>query len=70
MIQATELTGDAERWVAGLSPTAALEKVTQTSYATADTVGSLGPWPSLLLVAACTEALTLRALVLLRRRDA
>ncbi|OCC08266.1 ABC transporter permease subunit [Streptomyces sp. PTY087I2] len=63
------LFGDAERWIAGLSPTAALEKLTQTSDAAADTVGSLGPWPSLLLVAGYTTALTLGALVLLRRRD-
>ncbi|GGR90480.1 MULTISPECIES: ABC transporter permease subunit [Streptomyces] len=63
------LFGDAERWIAGLSPTAALEKLTQTSDAAADTVGSLGPWPSLLLVAAYTTALALGALVLLRRRD-
>ncbi|MFD4590975.1 ABC transporter permease subunit [Streptomyces rubiginosohelvolus] len=63
------LLGDAERWIAGLSPTAALEKLTQTSDAAADTVGSLGPWPSLLLVAAYTTVLALGALVLLRRRD-
>ncbi|MEU3578807.1 ABC transporter permease subunit [Streptomyces globisporus] len=63
------LFGDAERWIAGLSPTAALEKLIQTSDAAADTVGSLGPWPSLLLVAAYTTALALEALVLLRRRD-
>ncbi|MFJ8841777.1 ABC transporter permease subunit [Streptomyces cyaneofuscatus] len=64
------LFGNAERWIAGLSPTAALEKLTQTSDATADTVGSLGPWPSLLLVTACTTAITFAALFLLRRRDA
>ncbi|MFI5479383.1 ABC transporter permease subunit [Streptomyces rubiginosohelvolus] len=63
------LFGDAERWIAGLSPTAALEKLTQTSDAAADAVGSTGPWPSLLLVAAYTTALALGALVLLRRRD-
>ncbi|WP_097983446.1 MULTISPECIES: ABC transporter permease subunit [unclassified Streptomyces] len=63
------LFGDAERWIAGLSPTAALEKLTQTSDAAADAVGSLGPWPSLLLVAAYTTVLALGALVLLRRRD-
>ncbi|MEV5578996.1 ABC transporter permease subunit [Streptomyces parvus] len=63
------LFGDAERWIAGLSPTAALEKLTQTSDAASDAVGSLGPWPSLLLVAGYTTALTLGALVLLRRRD-
>ncbi|WP_234421798.1 MULTISPECIES: hypothetical protein [unclassified Streptomyces] len=64
------LFGNAERWIAGLSPAAALEKLTQTSDAAADTVGSLGPWPSLLLIAACTTAITLTALLLLRRRDA
>ncbi|MFF2221740.1 ABC transporter permease subunit [Streptomyces globisporus] len=63
------LFGDAERWIAGLSPTAVLEKLIQTSDAAADTVGSLGSWPSLLLVAAYTTALALGALVLLRRRD-
>ncbi|MER0429267.1 hypothetical protein [Streptomyces microflavus] len=62
------LFGNAERWIAGLSPKAALEKLTQTSDAAADTVGSLGPWPSLLLVAAGTAGVSLAAL-LLRRRD-
>ncbi|MCX5529521.1 ABC transporter permease [Streptomyces sp. NBC_00006] len=64
------LFGDAQRWVAGISPTAALEKLTQTSDATAETVGSLGPWPSLLLVAGHTAALVLAAGAVLRRRDA
>ncbi|MFD7439286.1 hypothetical protein [Streptomyces sp. NPDC059861] len=52
---------DAQRWVAGISPTAALQELTQTSDATAETVGGLGPWPSLLLVTACTGALLLLA---------
>lgn len=64
------LFGDAQRWVAGISPTAALQKLTQTSDATPETVGSLGPWPSLLLVAGYTTALLLLAAVTLRRRDA
>lgn len=64
------LFGDAQRWVAGISPTAALEKLTQTSDATAETVGSLGPWPSLLLVAGYTAVLVLAAGAVLRRRDA
>ncbi|MGW6305387.1 ABC transporter permease [Streptomyces niveus] len=64
------LFGGARRWIAGLSPTAALEKLTQTSDATAETVGSLGPWPSLWLVAGCTAALLLVAVGALRRRDA
>lgn len=64
------LFGDAQRWVAGISPTAALQKLTQTSDATAETVGSLGPWPSLLLVAVCTGALLLLSALTLRKRDA
>ncbi|MGW6512266.1 ABC transporter permease [Streptomyces niveus] len=63
------LFGGARRWIAGLSPTAALEKLTHTSDATAETVGSLGPWPSLWLVAGCTAALLLVAVGALRRRD-
>ncbi|GAB2972056.1 ABC transporter permease subunit [Streptomyces pseudoechinosporeus] len=64
------LFGDAQRWVAGISPTAALQKLTQTSDATVQTVGSLGPWPSLLLVAGYTAALLLLATATLRSRDA
>ncbi|UCM89457.1 ABC transporter permease subunit [Streptomyces marincola] len=64
------LFGDAQRWVAGASPTAALEKLTQTSDASADAVGSLGAWPSLLLVAGWTGLALLAAAVVLRRRDA
>lgn len=64
------LFGDAQRWVAGISPTAAMQKLTQTSDATAETVGSLGPWPSLLLVAGFTAALLLLAALTLRKRDA
>ncbi|MGP4089582.1 ABC transporter permease [Streptomyces sp. KR55] len=64
------LFGDAQRWVAGISPTAALQKLTQTSDATAESVGSLGPWPSLLVVAAYMAAVLLLAAVALRRRDA
>jgi ABC-2 type transport system permease protein len=64
------LFGDAERWVAGISPTAALQKLTQTSDATAETVGSLGPWPSLLLVTGYTATLLLAAARALHGRDA
>ncbi|MFG3254840.1 ABC transporter permease [Streptomyces sp. NPDC048172] len=62
--------GGAGRWVAGVSPTAALEKLTQTSDADAGTVGSLGPWPSLALVAAYTAVLLAVAAAVLRGRDA
>ncbi|MFD5316880.1 ABC transporter permease subunit [Streptomyces sp. NPDC127098] len=63
------LLGDAERWVAGVSPTAALEKLIQTSDATADAVGSLSAWPSLLLVTGYTTLALLVATALLHRRD-
>lgn len=55
--------------VAGLSPTAALEKLTQTSDATTETVGGWGPWPSLWLVSGSTAALLVIGSVSLRRRD-
>ncbi|MBL1068271.1 ABC transporter permease subunit [Streptomyces sp. 7-21] len=63
------LFGGAERWVAGVSPTAALEKLAQSSDASAEAVGSLGPWPSLLLVTGYTLLALLAAAGLLRRRD-
>ncbi|GGV67832.1 ABC transporter [Streptomyces longisporoflavus] len=64
------LLGDLRRWVAGAVPTAALEKLTQTSDASPETVGSLGAWPSLGLVAAYTVLLLGVAAWRLRRRDA
>lgn len=63
------LFGDLQRWVAGGSPASALEKMTQTSDATAETVGSLGPWPSLVVVAAYSGLALAGAGVLLRTRD-
>ncbi|WP_367047047.1 ABC transporter permease [Streptomyces sp. Je 1-332] len=64
------LLGDLRRWVAGATPTAALEKLTQTSDASAETVGSLGAWPSLGVVAAYTLLLLVTAWRRLRLRDA
>ncbi|GGX00012.1 ABC transporter [Streptomyces malachitofuscus] len=64
------LLGDLQRWVAGATPTAALEKLTQTSDARPETVGSLGAWPSLALVAGYTALALAGAAVVLRRRDA
>ena len=64
------LFGDLQRWVTGGTPTAALERLTQTSDATPEIVGSIGAWPSLwVLCAYCLGALLLAA-VQLKRRDA
>lgn len=62
--------GDLQRWIAGASPSAALEKMTQTSDAAPDVVGSLGAWPSFALVAAYTVAAVVAAAAALRTRDA
>lgn len=64
------LFGDLQRWIAGATPTAALQKLTQSSDATPEAVGSLGAWPSLALVAAYTIAALLVAARVLGRRDA
>ena len=63
------LTGDGERWVAGASPAAAMQKLAQSSDATADSVGTLGAWPSLLLVTAYAAALLAVGAACLNRRD-
>lgn len=64
------LLGDLRRWIVGATPTAALEKLTQTSDAAPETVGSLGAWPSLGLVAVYTLLLLGFAAWRLGRRDA
>ena len=64
------LFGDLQRWVTGGTPTAALERLTQTSDATPEIVGSIGAWSSLgVLCAYCLGALLL-ADAQLNRRDA
>ncbi|MFI1358745.1 ABC transporter permease subunit [Streptomyces sp. NPDC020898] len=63
------LFGDLQRWIAGATPTAALQKLTQTSDATPEAVGSVGAWPSLALVATYATVALLVAAGALRRRD-
>jgi ABC-2 type transport system permease protein len=63
------LFGDLQRWVGGLSLTGVIQKLTQSSDATHEAVGSLGAWPSLLVVGAYTAATILAAVWLLRHRD-
>lgn len=62
------LLGDLQPWVVGATPTTVLEKLTQTSDADPEAVGSLGGWPSLLLVCAYTLPLAVLAVWRLRRR--
>jgi ABC-2 type transport system permease protein len=64
------LLGDRERWVAGAAPMAALQKLSQTSDAAPDAVGSLGAWPSLLLVGGYAVVALVGAAALLKSRDA
>ncbi|HSK37772.1 MAG TPA: ABC transporter permease subunit [Actinomycetota bacterium] len=64
------LLGDWERWVAGASPVAAVQKLSQSSDAAPDAVGSLGAWPSLLLVCGYVLVALVGAGLVFRRRDA
>lgn len=63
------LLGSLERWVGGASLNGVLQKMTQSSDATPETVGSLGAWPSLAVVAAYTIVTVLGAVWALRNRD-
>jgi ABC-2 type transport system permease protein len=63
------LLGDGRRWLGGASLNGVLQKMTQSSDATHDTVGSLGAWPSLAVVAVYTAATVLGAVWVLRHRD-
>lgn len=63
------LLGDAQRWLGGASLNGVLQKLTQSSDATPEAVGSLGAWPSLVVVAAYTAVTVLIAVWDLRRRD-
>ena len=63
------LLGDWQRWVTGASPLAALEKLSQTSDAAPDVVGSLGAWPSLGLVCGYAAGALAGAAALLQSRD-
>jgi ABC-2 type transport system permease protein len=63
------LLGSVERWVGGASLNGVLAKMTQSSDATPETVGSLAAWPSLGVVAAYTVTAVLLAVGALRARD-
>jgi ABC-2 type transport system permease protein len=63
------LLGDVERWVGGASLNGVLQKMTQSSDATVESVGSLAAWPSLGVVAAYTIVTVAGAVWALRLRD-
>jgi ABC-2 type transport system permease protein len=63
------LLGGLERWVGGASLEGVLGKMTQSSDATPEAVGSLGAWPSLAVVAAYTLVTVAGAVWALRARD-
>ena len=63
------LFGDLQRWVAGAAPAAAVQKLAQSSDAVPDAVGSLGAWPSLLVVCAYSAAALVAAARSLSSRD-
>jgi ABC-2 type transport system permease protein len=64
------LLGGWERWVAGASPVAALQKLAQSSDAAPEVAGSLGAWPSLGLIGTAAAVALLAAATVLGRRDA
>jgi ABC-2 type transport system permease protein len=63
------LLGTGQRWIAGASPAAALQKLAQTADASPDTLGSLGAWPNLWLVCAYSAAAWAASAWLLHTRD-
>jgi ABC-2 type transport system permease protein len=64
------LLGDWQRWVAGASPLAAVQKLAQSSDAAPEVAGSLAGWPSLWLICGYATVALLGAGALLRSRDA
>lgn len=63
------LLGSLQPWASGASPLGALQKLSQTSDATAETVGSLGAWPSLWTLYAYTAVVWAGSAWILARRD-
>ena len=63
------MLGDYQRWLGGASLDGVMRKLTQSSDATHQAVGSLGAWPSLAIAAAYTTVAVGLAVWYLRRRD-
>lgn len=64
------LLGQYQRWLGGGSLGGVMQKLTQSSDATHEAVGSLGAWPSLAVVSVYTLVAVGLAVWVLRRRDA
>jgi ABC-2 type transport system permease protein len=64
------LLGGWQRWAAGASPVAVLQKLAQSSDAAPEMVGSLGAWPSLGLTGGVAVVALLVAATVFGRRDA
>lgn len=64
------LAGDLARWVGGASLVGVMQKLTQSSDATVERVGSWGAWPSFALLLVCTGTALAVARWVLDRRDA
>lgn len=63
------LLGPTQRWLGGASLNGIMQKLTQSSDATPEAVGSLGAWPSLGVAAVYTLGVVLVAVRVLCRRD-
>lgn len=64
------LLGDLQPWVTGAAPSAVLIKLSQSADAAPELMGSLGGWPSLLILLGYTAAACVVAVVLFDTRDA
>lgn len=64
------LLGGLQRWITGASPSGVLSKLAQSSDAVPQTVGTLGGWESLAVLAGCAGVALAGAAYVLDRRDA
>lgn len=64
-----QITGPLRPWIRSLGPTAPADKLAQKADAAAEIMGSLGGWPRLAILMACTVAAVVIAGRTLERRD-
>lgn len=68
-LSAAEAFGELHRWTTLIAPTAVVAKLSQSSDAAPELMGSVGGWPRLALVVAGTAGALLAGRRLLERRD-